>query len=874
MELSKRYQPADVEARSYRLWEEGDYFRASVGVVGQVPFSIVIPPPNVTGRLHMGHALNNTLQDVVIRYHRMKGDAACWFPGTDHAGIATQNVVERELAREGTNRHELGREAFVERVWDWKAKYGSEIIEQLKALGCSCDWSRLRFTLDDGLSAAVREVFVRLYNEGLIYRGEYLTNWCPRCSTALSDLEVDHREVDGALYYIRYALENGGSLTIATTRPETMLGDTAIAVHPNDERFAHLIGTAAILPLLGRRLPIVAAKSVDPAFGTGALKVTPAHDPVDFEIGKAHGLESINILNPDGTLNAKAGPFQGLARDAARKAVVERLKADGCLEKVVPYSHSVGHCDRCDTPVEPLLSTQWFVRMEPLAREAIEAVKDGRIRFVPDRWTKLYFDWLENIRDWCISRQLWWGHRIPVWYGPDGHEFVARSESEALAAARAHYGKDEDLRQDEDVLDTWFSSWLWPFSVMGWPEETDDLKAFFPTSFLLTAFDILFFWVSRMAMASLHFTGDVPFRAVYITPLVVDDKGQKMSKSKGNSVDPIDLIGEYGADALRLAVAHTTGKGRTVRMPWSDLAEGRNFLNKLWNMARFVLMNLGDERPPLPTHVVELEDRYILSRLSGTIRTVTQHLDEYSFHLAAEALYDFTWHDACDWYLEMVKPRLAAGDAAARGVLCHVLRETTKLLHPFVPFITEEIWQALGDRPASVCIAPFPVAGPRDADAEREMGTLQSVIGGVRSVRAEWNVPPTAKLSVLVKADPQGPTGRLVDRLETCTGMTGPAEWTVSPDVSAPRGSARIVLPDAEIYVPLAGLIDLDSEIARLRSELSSTRAELGQVEAKLANEQFLARAPEAVVEKERGKQQEFRRKRDRLQANLDSLGA
>jgi len=874
MELSKRYQPADVEARSYRLWEEGDYFRASVGVVGQVPFSIVIPPPNVTGRLHMGHALNNTLQDVVIRYHRMKGDAACWFPGTDHAGIATQNVVERELAREGTNRHELGREAFVERVWDWKAKYGSEIIEQLKALGCSCDWSRLRFTLDDGLSAAVREVFVRLYNEGLIYRGEYLTNWCPRCSTALSDLEVDHREVDGALYYIRYALENGGSLTIATTRPETMLGDTAIAVHPNDERFAHLIGTAAILPLLGRRLPIVAAKSVDPAFGTGALKVTPAHDPVDFEIGKAHGLESINILNPDGTLNAKAGPFQGLARDAARKAVVERLKADGCLEKVVPYSHSVGHCDRCDTPVEPLLSTQWFVRMEPLAREAIEAVKDGRIRFVPDRWTKLYFDWLENIRDWCISRQLWWGHRIPVWYGPDGHEFVARSESEALAAARAHYGKDEDLRQDEDVLDTWFSSWLWPFSVMGWPEETDDLKAFFPTSFLLTAFDILFFWVSRMAMASLHFTGDVPFRAVYITPLVVDDKGQKMSKSKGNSVDPIDLIGEYGADALRLAVAHTTGKGRTVRMPWSDLAEGRNFLNKLWNMARFVLMNLGDERPPLPTHVVELEDRYILSRLSGTIRTVTQHLDEYSFHLAAEALYDFTWHDACDWYLEMVKPRLAAGDAAARGVLCHVLRETTKLLHPFVPFITEEIWQALGDRPASVCIAPFPVAGPRDADAEREMGTLQSVIGGVRSVRAEWNVPPTAKLSVLVKADPQGPTGRLVDRLETCTGMTGPAEWTVSPDVSAPRGSARIVLPDAEIYVPLAGLIDLDSEIARLRSELSSTRAELGQVEAKLANEQFLARAPEAVVEKERGKQEEFRRKRDRLQANLDSLGA
>jgi valyl-tRNA synthetase len=874
MELSKRYQPADVEAKSYRLWEEGGYFRASVGAVGKVPFSIVIPPPNVTGRLHMGHALNNTLQDVVIRYHRMKGDVACWFPGTDHAGIATQNVVERELAREGTNRHELGREAFVERVWDWKAKYGSEIIEQLKALGCSCDWSRLRFTLDDGLSAAVREVFVQLYNEGLIYRGEYLTTWCPRCSTALSDLEVDHREVDGALYYIRYALESGDSLTIATTRPETMLGDTAIAVHPEDDRFASLIGTLAILPILGRRLPIVAAESVDPTFGTGALKVTPAHDPVDLEIGKAHGLESINILNPDGTLNANAGPFQGLGRDAARNAVVERLKADGCLEKVVPYGHSVGHCDRCDTPVEPLLSTQWFVRMEPLAREAMQAVTDGRIRFVPDRWTKVYFDWLENIHDWCISRQLWWGHRIPVWYGPDEHEFVACSEEEAFVAARAHYGKNVDLRQDEDVLDTWFSSWLWPFSVMGWPEETEDLAAFFPTSFLVTAFDILFFWVSRMVMASLHFTGDVPFRTVYITPLVVDDKGQKMSKSKGNSVDPIDLIGEYGADALRLAVAHTTGKGRTVRMPWSDLAEGRNFLNKLWNMARFVLINLGDERPPLPSRVVELEDRYILSRLSDTMQTVTHHLDEYSFHLAAEALYDFTWHDLCDWYLEMVKPRLAVEDEAARGVLCHVLRETTKLLHPFAPFITEEIWQVLGESPASVCIAPFPVGGARDLDAEREMATLQRFIGGVRSVRAEWNVPPTAKLSVLVKADPEGPMGSLIDRLETCTGMTGPAEWTLSPDVAAPSGSARMVLPDAEIYVPLAGLIDLASEIARLRGERSSTQAELDQVEAKLGNSQFLSRAPEAVVEKERGKQEEFRRKRDRLQANLDSLGA
>jgi valyl-tRNA synthetase len=873
MELSKRYQPADVEAKNYRLWEEGDYFRASVGVVGKVPFSIVIPPPNITGRLHMGHALNNTLQDVVIRYRRMKGDSACWFPGTDHAGIATQNVVERELSREGTNRHELGREAFVERVWNWKAKYGSEIIDQLKALGCSCDWSRLRFTLDDGLSTAVREVFVQLYNEGLIYRGEYLTNWCPRCSTALSDLEVDHREVDGALYYIRYMLENGGNLTIATTRPETMLGDTAIAVHPTDARFAHLIGATAILPLLGRRLPIVGAESVDPTFGTGALKVTPAHDPVDFDIAKAHGLDSINILSPDGTLNANAGPFQGLSRDAARKAVIERLKAEGLIEKVDAYRHAVGHCDRCDTLVEPLLSTQWFVRMEPLAREALQAVKDGRIRFVPDRWTKLYNDWLENIRDWCISRQLWWGHRIPVWYGPDEHEFVARSESEAIAAARAHYGIEVELRQDEDVLDTWFSSWLWPFSVMGWPEASDDLKAYFPTSFLVTAFDILFFWVSRMIMASLHFMGDVPFRTVYITPLVVDDKGQKMSKSKGNSVDPIDLIGDYGADALRLAVAHTTGKGRTVRMPWSDLAEGRNFLNKLWNMSRFILMNLGDERPPLPAQLTELEDRYILSRLSATIESVTSYLEDYSFHLAAETLYDFTWHEVCDWYVEMAKPRLASEDVAVRGVLHHVLRETIKLLHPFIPFITEEIWQVLGESPASVSVAPYPTPGPRDEEAEITMRSVQEVATAVRNLRAELSVPATARLRVLVRTSDSSLREAVRDKAAALSVLCGVEEWKTGPRLRPASGSARQVLSSAEVFVPLAEWIDVEAESRRLRAELVSVEAELAKVEATLANDRFLARAPEDVVAKERGKQEEFRRKRDRLRANLDSLG-
>ncbi|MEW5825656.1 MAG: valine--tRNA ligase [Candidatus Bipolaricaulota bacterium] len=875
MELTKRYQPADVEAKNYRFWEEGDFFRASVGVVRKVPFSIVIPPPNVTGRLHMGHALNNTLQDVVIRYHRMLGDEACWFPGTDHAGIATQNVVEKDLARQGTTRHELGRDAFVARVWDWKAKYGSEIIDQLKALGCSCDWSRLRFTLDEGLSKAVRHVFVRLYEDGLVYRGEYLVNWCPRCRTALSDLEVDHQDEDGALYFLRYPLEKGGHLTIATTRPETMLGDTAIAVHPGDERHNGLIGSYAILPILGRRLPIVGSEAVDPEFGTGTLKVTPGHDPVDFEIGRKEGLESINILNGDGTLNAAAGPFQGMEREAARKAVLERLQADGALERIEPYRHSVGHCERCDAVVEPLLSTQWFARMKPLADKAIAAVKDGRIQFVPERWTKLYFDWLENIRDWCISRQLWWGHRIPVWYGPDGREFVAETEAEASVRADEHYGRSVELRQDEDVLDTWFSSWLWPFSVMGWPEETDDLKAFFPTSFLLTGFDILFFWVSRMVMASLYFTGEVPFRTVYITPLFVDERGQKMSKSKGNSVDPIDLIGEYGADALRLAMARTTGKGRTVRMPWGDLTEGRNFLNKIWNMARFILMHLGDERPELPCEVTRFEDRYILRRLSETTEIVRKNLEEYSFHLAVEALYAFTWHDVCDWYVEMAKPRLAAGDDKVRGLLCHLLREMTKLLHPFVPFITEEIWQALGEDPRSVCVAEYPCARPQNPDPGDAwaMSMFQGMTGGLRSVRAEWNVPASVELRAIVKADPEGALRPVLERLRECSGMTGPVRMETSSDAQAPKGSARVVLHDLEMYVPLAGVIDLDAEKTRIQKELAAVNAELARAEAKLGNEQFLARAPEDVVEKERAKREELRKKQDRLEANLRSLG-
>jgi len=874
MELSKRYRPDEVEAKIYRFWEEGNFFRASVGPVSGDPFSVVIPPPNITGRLHMGHALNNSLQDVVVRYRRMRGDPTCWFPGTDHAGIATQNVVEKELAAQGISRHNLGREAFVRRVWEWKDKYGSEIVDQLKALGCSCDWSRLRFTLDEGLSGAVREVFVKLYNEGLIYHGAYLINWCPRCETALSDLEVEHDEIDGALYFIHYPLEAGGVVTIATTRPETMLGDTAIAVHPADERFSHLIGTTARLPILDRVLPILGADQVDPEFGTGVLKITPAHDPIDFEIGEAHGLELVNILNGDGTINESGGPFAGMDRETARNAVVERLKADGLVEKVEPYRHSVGHCERCHTAVEPLISTQWFVKMKPLAEPAIAAVRDGRIRFIPERWTKLYFDWMENIRDWCISRQLWWGHRIPIWYAPDDQPFAAHSEREAVEQARAYYGRVVELRQDEDVLDTWFSSWLWPFSIMGWPEKTADLETYFPTSFLLTGFDILFFWVARMIMASLLFMGEIPFHTVYITPLIVDPQGQKMSKSKGNTVDPLDLMNEYGADALRFALAHATTKGRTMRTPTTQLAEARNFLNKIWNMSRFVWMNLGEESPSLPEEVVKLEDRYILSRLAKTVATVREHLEGYNFNLATEAIYAFTWHDYCDWYLEMAKVRLQrTPNDGVKGVLYRVLVDIVKLLHPLIPFITEEIWRALGEEPASVSIAPFPAPGGEDEQAERTMAALQEVVSGVRAVRSELNVPVTARPHVLVKTDRAPLIDALEANAEALNVLSGTASWEFGSELVPSAGAARKVLTFGELFVPLADLIDLDAERARLRAELDTVVEELEESASTLANEQFLSRAPADVVAKERRKHDEFLQKKERLEANLASFG-
>ena len=873
MELPKRYQPAQVEEEMYRLWEKGGYFHAEVDPHGKKPFSIVIPPPNVTGKLHMGHALNNTLQDILIRYKRMDGYAACWFPGTDHAGIATQNVVEKELAKEGLSRHDLGRERFVARVWEWKERYGSEIINQLKALGASCDWNRLRFTLDEGLSRAVRQAFVDLFDAGLIYRGNYLINWCPRCGTALSDIEVEHKEIDGNLYYVRYPLVDGGSVTIATTRPETMLGDTAVAVNPNDPQHNGLIGRTAILPLLDRPLPIVGAEEVDPEFGTGVLKITPAHDPVDFQIGKRHHLPGINILNPDGTINKNGGPFAGMSREEARQAVVNKLKEQGYLEKIEPYRHSVGHCQRCGTPVEPIISTQWFVRMKPLAEPAIEAVKQGKIRFYPERWTKLYYEWLENIRDWCISRQLWWGHRIPVWYGPDDTPFAAQSASEARARARDHYGKDVELRQEEDVLDTWFSSALWPFSVMGWPEQTPELDYFYPTSVLVTGFDILFFWVARMIMMGLRFTGKVPFHEVYLTPLIVDENGQKMSKSRGNSIDPLAVKETHGMDALRFTLAQASSKGRSMRLSNAQLDEARNFLNKIWNMARFVLMSLGDARPELPEELTELEDRFILSRLAETVSTVRDNLEEYNFNLASAALYSFIWHDFCDWYLEMAKVRIAAGDESVKGVLHHGLREILKLLHPFVPFETEKIWQVLDPSSAPLIIAPYPKPGKRDPQAEAAMATFRELVGAVRTIRAELHVPPDAQVEVLVKSEDPGVQSLITDKAATLNALAGARRWKVISQIAPPPGSARQVLSAAEVFVPLAALIDIEAERARLSRELEKAKADLARAERNLSNPAFISHAPQDVIEKETRKQEEFRARVARIEANISSLG-
>jgi valyl-tRNA synthetase len=873
--LDKGYAPHDVEARWYRHWEDEGLF-AAVDQGPARPYSIVIPPPNVTGVLHMGHALNITLQDVLCRYRRLRGDNVLWMPGTDHAGIATQNVVERKLAADGTDRHALGREKFIEAVWAWRQEYGSAIINQLKRLGASCDWQRERFTMDEGLSRAVRKVFVQLYAEGLIYRGDYIINWCHRCHTALADLEVEHEEVDGHLYYIRYPLRDGqGGLTVATTRPETMLGDTAVAVNPKDPRYRDLAAAEVTLPLMERPIPVIRDDYVDLEFGTGALKVTPAHDPNDFEIGRRHNLPSVKVIDDDGLMSAEAGAFAGQDRFACRQAVVEALEAQGLLEKIEPLRHSVGHCYRCKTVVEPNLSTQWFVKVKPLAEKAIAAVREGRTRIVPANWTQTYNEWMENIRDWCISRQIWWGHQIPAWTcSACGNVLVVLEDPTRCTACGSG-----DLVQDTDVLDTWFSSALWPFSTMGWPDRTRLLATFYPTSTLVTGFDILFFWVARMMMMGLHFMGDVPFRDVYVHALVRDEQGKKMSKSKGNVIDPLSVIDQYGTDAFRFTLAAFAAQGRDIKMSEKRVEGYRHFINKLWNASRFALMHL-ETKPPSPAHAaLGIPERWILSRLRAVTSQFAEHLNGYRFNDAAALLYQFVWHEFCDWYLEAVKPALYGhqGETAqqtTRGVLWQVLHDTLILLHPIVPFVTEEIWHLLPGTAGSVMQAVFPGDDALDAphtddpEAEAAMGLTMQVITGIRNIRGEMNIAPALKLRVVVQCDEAETCAVLAAQRDLIVNLARLTELAITPVGAKPRASATAVVGGATLFVALEGIIDFQQEADRLQKEIAKAETELLRLDKKLSNADFLAKAPEEVVAKVRGQHLEFKEKLSALQAH------
>ena len=878
--LSKVYEPREVEERWYPYWEERGFFRADATSKAR-PFSMVIPPPNVTGSLHMGHALNNTLQDILARYWRLQGGNVLWVPGTDHAGIATQNVVERQLAREGTDRHALGRERFTQRVWQWKSEYGGRIIGQLKRLGCSCDWSRERFTMDEGLSRAVREVFVRLYEEGLIYRGDYIINWCPRCLTALADLEVEHESRPGGLWHIRYPLEDGsGHVIVATTRPETMLGDTAVAVNPKDARYQGMAGKRVILPLMERPIPIIFDDYVDVEFGTGALKITPAHDLADFEIALRHKLPAVSVMDETGRMNENAGPYAGLERNECRERVVEDLKERGLLEKIEDYQVALGHCYRCKTIVEPRLSKQWFVKTAPLAAAAAQAVKEGRTRIVPEGWEKTYFEWLNNIRDWCISRQIWWGHRIPAWYCEGcGEVIVAREEPARCPKCGGA------LRQETDVLDTWFSSALWPFSTLGWPEETAELRLFYPTSILVTAFDILFFWVARMMMMGLHFMHEVPFRQVYIHALVRDAEGQKMSKSKGNVIDPLSVIDVFGTDSFRFTLAAFAVQGRDVRLSEERIAGYRNFINKVWNAARFSLMNLEDFEPrpgeleTVPEHA-SLYDRWILSRLGQVTEEVERAIEELRFNEAAGALYQFTWHEFCDWYLELAKPVLYGEPGPERRATQAVLHETLssllRLLHPFTPFVTEEIWQKLPGSQDSIMTAHWPERRDRDEAAEAEVTLLRQAVTAVRNIRAEMNINPGVEVEAVFMPHSRASERVLAANESVVRRLARIGRYEVaSPDGRPkPRQAALGIAGDVEVFVPLAGLVDLAEEELRLAKELAKVDKELSSARAKLAKPDFLARAPEEVIEAARAKEADAQRRLAKLQASLERTRA
>ncbi|HHY47698.1 MAG TPA: valine--tRNA ligase [Firmicutes bacterium] len=885
------YRPREQEPRIYQYWLSEGFFHSEVDD-GRKPFSIVIPPPNVTGSLHIGHALDNTLQDIMVRWRRMQGLNTVWIPGTDHAGIATQVKVEAFLAEKGISRQELGRERFVEEVWKWKEKYGSEIIRQLQRLGASCDWQRERFTMDEGCSRAVREVFVRLFEKGLIYRGEYIINWCPRCKTSLSDLEVEHEDTEGSLYYIRYPFKDGpGYVVVATTRPETMLGDVAVAVNPRDDRYRDIVGRTVILPLVKREIPVIADDYADPEFGTGAVKVTPGHDPNDFEIGSRHNLSAITVIGEDGRMTGMAGPYAGLDRYDCRERVVSQLQAEGLLEKVEPHLHSVGHCQRCHTTVEPLVSKQWFVRMKPLAGPAIEAVKDGRIRFIPERFTKTYLDWMENVHDWCISRQLWWGHRIPVWYCDDCGEVIA-SREDPSECPRCHGGR---IHQDPDVLDTWFSSALWPFSTMGWPDKTLELQHWYPTSLLVTGYDIIFFWVARMIVMGLEFMGDVPFRDVYIHGLVRNPEGKKMSKSLGTGVDPLIVVDEYGADSLRFALVTGITPGNDMRYRPDKVEGSRNFANKIWNASRFAVMNLEPHAEELREHAegaghgdgkdgisgLTLPDRWIRSRMSRVIAEVSQKLENYDTGEAARVVYDFIWDEFCDWYVEIVKPRLYGSEGseeerrAARIVLWEVLVNSLKLLHPFMPFVTEAVWQMLPGTSGGLVTSRWPVPDEslRDPGAEEEMQLIMDVTRAIRNIRAEMNVHPAARIEAVLGASEKA--SQIIKSGEgIIKHLAGVETLTVTPPGQARRHrSISAVARGVEVFVPVEGIIDIGREKERIAAQLRRTEQELMASKRKLENEAFVSKAKPEVIEKERAKFKECEDTRAKLLRRLAELG-
>ncbi len=932
----KSFEPKNCEDRLYNFWITHNLFRPSEE--GGEAYCIVIPPPNITGSLHMGHALNATLQDILIRWKRMLGFKTLWLPGTDHAGIATQNVVERILQKENLTREIIGREAFIKRVWQWKEISGGQIINQLKRLGASCDWSRQRFTMDEGLSRAVREVFVRLFNEGLIYRDYRLINWCPRCHTALSDLEVEYEEVEGRLYYIRYPFfDKKGYITVATTRPETMLGDTAVAVNPEDKRYSSLIGKELLLPLTGRKIKIIGDSAVEMEFGTGAVKVTPAHDFTDEEIAKRHNLPSIIVIDRDAKLTPEAGKkYEGLDRYVARKQVINDLRAEGLLEKEERYIHSIGHCYRCKTAIEPLPTLQWYVKIEPLARPAIEAVRSGRIRIIPDSWLNSYYSWMENIKDWCISRQIWWGHRIPVWYCPQCKDERGRRQGERIiiklskplslkgvVKEKATYAElkdcglshseiislidslemDRDIKpivsstdikncpecgsevlQDTDVLDTWFSSALWPFSTLGWPEDTEDLKTFYPTSVLVTAFDILFFWVARMIMMGLKFMNDVPFRDVYIHAIVRDEKGQKMSKSKGNVIDPLVMMDKYGTDAFRFTLAAFAAQGRDIRFSEERLEGYRAFVNKLWNASRFIAMNTeglkelpGDDYINKKRKSLNLPSRWILHRLALTAEELNRALQQYRFNDAASSIYQFIWHELCDWYLEFSKIYLyqisnGSEKKDTQEVLLYVLEKTLRLLHPFMPFVTEEIWQHIPHREVSIMIAPYPEKMQTDEEAEQKISCLLNTIMSIRTIRGELNIQPSKELELLVRTPSREATDILREHELHIKKLSKVSNVNIGEDITRPRGSAVAVRDGLEIYIPLEGIVDVSQEINRLKKELGSILREMEFINKKLMNEDFLKKAPLHVVEKEKKEYESLVIKKQKLTESIERL--